>query len=391
MHHPDRLRLTILFFFAMVLIWGMRGGMSGPPVPIVMELFSGYAMGASPTPSPTPSRTPTGTPLPPATATATIPPPNIITNPTTLEEVHSNAPQVTTDTLVIENRGALPLIWNIVESDGTEPDRALMGPVVQDGSFETGTPNNSWDEFSTTPRGTPLCDNHCVGAGGDPTHTGTWWAWFGGAGKTSATSAITQTVAIPAGAAELRFWLKIPTREVDGYFVARMDGTEVFRVEEDTPGYNTYTYVEVDISEYADGASHELSFLGFVDEGYATSFFLDDVEIQPLPGGACSAPTAISWVTLNPMNGNTVAGGMTPVILTYDSAGLGEDTYTGTLCISSNDPFESIITVPLTLVVGGPTAIDLGSFQPASASVPLFALVGAGLLLLMGLVVLGHR
>lgn len=53
---------------------------------------------------------------PTATATPTHPP-DIEVAPTTLNELHTNAPQVTTQTLTIRNIGASELLWAIAEQE----------------------------------------------------------------------------------------------------------------------------------------------------------------------------------------------------------------------------------------------------------------------------------
>jgi subtilisin-like proprotein convertase family protein len=362
--------------------------------------------GAGPTATPTVSPTPQGQV------------PDINANPSSFTETHSSPPQVTTDTLNIGNTGNATLTWTITEDDsrpfanpnpaqprdpnapvarlgaagGSTTSKLELGPIVGDGSFETGTPNASWEEFSAN-FGTPLCDAVCGTGGGTGPRTGAWWAWFGGT-TAAETGILTQTVTIPSGTAELSFWLEIPPTATgtNGFLSVRMDGTEVFRAEETTPGYGTYAEVTVDATAYADGGTHELVFFSVTDAGAAvTNFFVDDVAITATAGGQCSAPTAIPWLTVSPANGSTAGGGSTPVTLTYNSASLAQGTYTGTLCIASNDPDEALVTVPITLNVGPPTAIDLASFTSPVSGVNLGDMAAAGLLLLAGAVLVLRR
>jgi hypothetical protein len=108
-------------------------------------------------------------------------------------------------------------------------------------------------------------------------------------------------------------------------------------------------------------------------------------------GGACSAPTDIPWLTVSPTNGSTAGGGSTPVTLTFNSATLAQGTYTGTLCVESNDPDEELVTVPVTLNVGPPTAIDLSTFTAPVSGFNPADLAAAGLLLLAGAVLIFRR
>ncbi|MGB0386144.1 MAG: choice-of-anchor B family protein [Ardenticatenaceae bacterium] len=71
----------------------------------------------------------------------------------------------------------------------------------------------------------------------------------------------------------------------------------------------------------------------------------------PPPAEPCETPSDISWASLSPTSGTTAAGSSSSVNVTFDSTGLAIGTYTGTLCINSNDPVTSLLPVPLTLTV----------------------------------------
>ncbi|HLF91015.1 MAG TPA: NEW3 domain-containing protein [Anaerolineales bacterium] len=79
-------------------------------------------------------------------------------------------------------------------------------------------------------------------------------------------------------------------------------------------------------------------------------------------------PTDIPWVSVSPTNGSLIAGSSSTVDATFDSTGLsGGIVFTGTLCVSSNDPINPLITVPLTLTVEAVYGVDLSGDQAASA------------------------
>jgi hypothetical protein len=383
---------------------------------------------------PTNTPTLTNTPVPPTpTATSQVPTltvtptstriPDINVTPNAFVETHSVSPQTTTDTMNIQNTatGALNMLnWAITEDTSTgrpwsnpnpvqprDPNAPVqriglaggnsvslleLGPIVGDGSFETGTPNAEWDEFSAN-FGTPLCDAVCGTGGGTGPRTGAWWSWFGGT-TAAETGILTQTVTIPSGSAELTFWLEIPPTATgtNGFLSVRMDGTELFRAEETTTGYATYAEVTVDVSAYANGASHQLVFFSATDAGAAvTNFFVDDIAIT-VEAGLCDAPTDISWLSVSPTNGTTTGSSSTPVTLTYNSASLAQGTYTATLCIVSNDPDEPLVTVPVTLIVEqSPTAIDLNTFGTLLPTVPVADIAIAGFLLLAGTALIFRR
>lgn len=75
----------------------------------------------------------------------------------------------------------------------------------------------------------------------------------------------------------------------------------------------------------------------------------------------CMTPTDIPWLTLSTTAGATPAGSTTPVTLTFDSTGQPAGTYTGTLCLTSNDHFTPLVALPLTLTVQSVDFSDLGS------------------------------
>ena len=111
----------------------------------------------------------------------------------------------------------------------------------------------------------------------------------------------------------------------------------------------------VDLSAYADGGSHTLEFHSeiFATNGTGTNFFVDDVAIDvSAPPPVCSSVNDISWVTVNPISGTIAYDSSEDVQVSFDTTGLSVgSTYTGTLCVTSNDPDSPLIAVPLTLTV----------------------------------------
>jgi uncharacterized membrane protein len=83
---------------------------------------------------------------------------------------------------------------------------------------------------------------------------------------------------------------------------------------------------------------------------------IDTVEfVEGTPSG-CAAPSDIPWVSVSPDSGTTSGGSATDVTVTFDSTGLtAGNTYTGTLCIESNDAANPVVTVPLTMTVEAPS------------------------------------
>ena len=89
---------------------------------------------------------------------------------------------------------------------------------------------------------------------------------------------------------------------------------------------------------------------------------------------ACDAPTDIPWASVNPTGGTTPAAGSSPVTVTFNSTGLANGTYTGNLCVDSNDPNPGpgngtdLVIVPLTLIVQEPTAVTLSGLAADDTS-----------------------
>ena len=72
-------------------------------------------------------------------------------------------------------------------------------------------------------------------------------------------------------------------------------------------------------------------------------------------GGPCAQPQDLPWLSLSPLNGTTAAGGSTPVTASLDGSGNVEgDTLSGTVCVTSNDPDEHTVEVPIEVTVGPP-------------------------------------
>jgi uncharacterized repeat protein (TIGR01451 family) len=224
--------------------------------------------------------------------------------------------------------------------------------IVGDGSFETGTPNAVWDEFSAS-FGTTLCDASCSGPA---PRTGSWYSWFGGT-TAGDTGSVTQDVVIPdADSAELSFWVLQNCSTASDVLEARIDGTPVWTGAGNDAACSgaAYREITVDISSYADGGSHELQIYSqTVAGGTPANFFVDDVAITADTGvpAACSAPADIPWLNLSDTSGTTAAGDSTDVTVTFDTTGLAADTYSANLCVNSNDPASPLVVVPVSLEV----------------------------------------
>lgn len=59
----------------------------------------------------------------------------------------------------------------------------------------------------------------------------------------------------------------------------------------------------------------------------------------------------LPWVSVNPLSGSTAANAHSPLDVIFNSTGLTAGTYTGNLCLFSNDQAQPVAGVPLTLTV----------------------------------------
>ncbi|HNS03001.1 MAG TPA: S8 family serine peptidase, partial [Anaerolineae bacterium] len=252
-----------------------------------------------------------------------------------------------------------------VQRSAKELQDLLSSPtadVVQDGSFEVGTPNPYWTEASLN-FGTPLCDVPSCGTGtGTGPLTGDWWAWFGGIAAYEAGS-VSQSVTIPSGGpATLSFWVEqyVCSGAAADYLEVNMDGTQLWTTTAADPACGTlgYRQVTLDVSAYADGGAHTLEFNSEIFGSGNTNFFVDDVMLDAQSGPVvCDAPANVPWLSVNPTNGTTAPAATTPVQVTFDSTGLAAGVYNANLCINSNDPDPGpgneteMVIVPVTLTV----------------------------------------
>jgi subtilisin-like proprotein convertase family protein len=97
-----------------------------------------------------------------------------------------------------------------------------------------------------------------------------------------------------------------------------------------------------------------------------------DVGPQGFPflvSGSSGCSSDIPWLSVSPDNGTTALFDTSDVNVVFDSTGLATGTYTGTLCVSSNDLDEPLVTVPVTLSVVVPVyGVTLSGDDAASGN-----------------------
>jgi hypothetical protein len=84
----------------------------------------------------------------------------------------------------------------------------------------------------------------------------------------------------------------------------------------------------------------------------STSVYYDDLSLANALPDVCDLPGDIPWASVSPASGSTPGGSSSVVDVTFDTNGLEiGSTHDGTLCITSNDPGNPLVMVPLRLTV----------------------------------------
>ena len=165
-----------------------------------------------------------------------------------------------------------------VDHDGVRPDLICCGKALGGGlPIGAVVGERRWMEAWRTP--------------GEALHTGTFVAWLGGYGSaTPETHSASQAVVIPAGSARyLNYWRFISATGAGSNVVTfSIDGEAVATEDLIALGADSaWTSHSVDVSEWADGATHTVGF-EYVFGGGATdaNYYLDDVTLD------CTAASA---------------------------------------------------------------------------------------------------
>ena len=176
--------------------------------------------------------------------------------------------------------------------------------IIFDGGFETGgVPSTIWNDPQTSTNfGTPLCSvATCgTGSGASPPRTGSYWAWFGGI-PLPETATLGQNVTIPSGVpATLRFWMRIGTVTAPYTDVlnVKIDNVVVQAYPEPTLAETDYTERVIDLTTFANGASHNIQFEYIGPSNGTGSFIVDDVSLDI--GPPCSTPAPSTTPTPSP-------------------------------------------------------------------------------------------
>ncbi|MBK8986370.1 MAG: choice-of-anchor J domain-containing protein [Chloroflexi bacterium] len=136
--------------------------------------------------------------------------------------------------------------------------------------------------------------------------------------------------------------------------------------EYDPHGYpEVWTEFTVVITGLAGTTNGRIGFRYFVEDGGPWGDNSDYVGIDTLSYTApCVSPADVSWLTVDPTNGSILPGASTPVTVTLDSTGLAVGVYSAYLCVTSDDPDNPVVQVPVTLNATVPQDPPVIAFDP---------------------------
>ena len=237
---------------------------------------------------------------------------------------------------------------------------SVTGQVVQDSSFEIGSPNPYWQDSSQN-FSSVICSFGCGTCGGEcAPNSGSYYLYMGGCNCAVEEAWIKQDILIPhADEAYLKFFFKIPHYEAfsNSYFSVYLDTNLIWQTHDSIASRYKQEYIEVtiDISSFSDQAVHTLKFFAHQEmiNAHYTIFLVDDVSMQ-LISGLNNQQVALEPVHVfpNPSNGkftvsfSSIASGDAMEYRIYDQS--------GKLLIKKNfQPLEQKLEVDLNQYTAG--------------------------------------
>lgn len=169
---------------------------------------------------------------------------------------------------------------------------------VRDGGLEAGRLNPDWTRSGDCagcilPASDPLCSEAVCGV--DRAADGAWYAWFGGIPFDPAVSGphlqtLSQSLSIGSSATTLSFELDTQCSSADDVLTIAIDADPPLLTLACNQSLLQYTEHTVDISAYADGGVHTVTFHGVnrctafaTDPSCQSNFFVDNVHIHRPP------------------------------------------------------------------------------------------------------------
>ncbi len=251
--------------------------------------------------------------------------PDIDVSPTAVEETLAQD-ETQNVPVTIENVGLLQLDYSID-----------CGTVLLNTSFDGNFPPNGWETQTLEGAGTW---EQAFTAG----HTDRWSAcanWR----NLHDSRLITPSFDV-SSTTELSYWIR--SQDIPYY-------GGMFNVEITTDGYhwtgldsfnqNTLTqqfeHRTLDLSSYS-GSTVRLAFHAW-DNFEANGVYLDDILVKDTE--------PVSWLSIDSSTGSITPHGYDTINIQLDTIGLSDGAYTSGLLIESNDPLESLLSIPITMNV----------------------------------------
>lgn len=221
--------------------------------------------------------------------------------------------------------GALPWDYTLAVLFSSSSG-CTSGNILNDPSFESTSSatlvNPSWPSTSTN-FGSSFCDAGNCGTGGGTAgpRTGSFWAWFGGAGASAEVGTIQQTVVIPAGAiTNLNFylWIGSVTTPFDASMKVMVDGITQATYTEPAVAESGYTLRTINLNSFADGNPHIIKFeYSQTAASGNANFNVDDVSLDIICSTCTGTPTA-GTITGSPTGCNGTPSSLTLTGYTVD-------------------------------------------------------------------------
>ncbi len=188
------------------------------------------------------------------------------------------------------------LFKNSFEDTGPPLPTCTPTQLLSDSGLESSNPdtgaNAFWTSTSTTFT-TSLCKGSSCGVGGDGgtalPRNGDGWAWFG-LTPNPETGTLSQSVVIPSGSPRhLNFFLRrgFTSAPLDAVLRVKVDGTTLRTFDEPATAESAYIGRSVNLSAFANGASHSIQFEYVNPSGSGKSnFVVDDLTIECTASGS---------------------------------------------------------------------------------------------------------
>lgn len=88
-----------------------------------------------------------------------------------------------------------------------------------------------------------------------------------------------------------------------------------------------------------------------------------DVEVGGTAPSDCQNPSDIPWLSATPTSGTLAAGTDGDVFVSANAGALAAGSYSANLCVTTNDPAQPLISVPVSLTVSASDAIFCSGFE----------------------------